>query len=43
MRAPVERVARATALASKDRSSYATLKGNLHGPAIAILEEGRLP
>ncbi|MFM8411714.1 MAG: enoyl-CoA hydratase/isomerase family protein [Alphaproteobacteria bacterium] len=34
---------RATALATKDRRAYATLKRNLHGPAIATLEEGRLP
>lgn len=36
-------VERARALAVKDRSAYATLKRNLHGPAIAIMEEGRLP
>jgi enoyl-CoA hydratase/carnithine racemase len=36
-------IERATVLAGKDRHSYATLKRNLHGPTIAILEEGRLP
>jgi len=36
-------IERAHALAAKDRHAYARLKRNLHGPAIAVLEEGRLP
>jgi len=36
-------IERARGLATKDRSAYATLKRNLHGPTIAVMEEGRLP
>ena len=36
-------IERARSLAGKDRAAYATLKRNLHGPTIAVLEEGRLP
>lgn len=36
-------MARAAAMATKDRSTYGTLKRNVHGETIRIMEEGRLP
>lgn len=36
-------LARARGMASKDRAAYGTLKRNIHGETIRILEEGRLP